>query len=119
MSIVARISLPGIDALDSTDPRDFSLFADSDNVLIKEKARGSQSINNGYNATIAHNLGYVPQCYVWAQSPTTGRYRSIHGYSVNAAWFFYVDDTNLIIGNRSGATRTAKYFILYDDISQP
>ena len=116
MSLTARISLPGIDALGTNDPRDFALFADSDNILIKEKARGSSSINNGYNATIAHNLGYVPLCYVWAQSPTSGRYRVVHGFSVNAAWFFYVDSTNLIIGNRSGATRTAKYFIFYDDI---
>jgi len=116
MSIIARVSLPGIDALGSTDPRDFALFADSDNILIKEKARGTVSIADGYNETIAHNLGYFPHVYVWAQSPTSGRWRLVNGYTINGSWRFYVNETNLIIGNRSGATRSATYFIFYDDI---
>jgi len=114
MSITARISLPGIDALSSSDPRDFSLFADSDNILIKEKARGTVSINNGYNTTIAHNLGYLPHFYVYGPL-ASGKVEVINGYNIYGDWLAYADTTNLYIGNRSGATRTATYFIFYDN----
>ena len=62
-----RISLPGKDALVSTDPRDFSLFADQDNVLIKEHSRGAGSLANGDSATITHSLGYIPHYFAYIQ----------------------------------------------------
>jgi len=60
MAIKARVSLPTFDALTETDINNYSLYADSDNVLLKERASGAGDLNNGETDTITHSSGYIP-----------------------------------------------------------
>lgn len=118
MTKVIRVALDGYNALTNTDPSRYSLFSDSDNVLIKEKARGSGTIAAGSTATIAHNLGYVPIFLAWGQVGTT-RYRAINYYELQSGiWRAYADTTNLYILNFTGNSYTGyKYYIFYDNVT--
>lgn len=116
MAQTIRVSLSGVNALTDSDVRNYALFADSDNVLIKEKARGSSSVNNGATLTVAHGLSYTPHVFVYTETATAGRYKLSNGYDVLQPFTVYVDGTNLKVTNNSGATRTVKYFIFYDNI---
>lgn len=64
-----HISLPGYNALTDTDPDHFSLYTDADNILVKEFTRGASTFPTSYpySITVAHNLGYVPLFYAFAQ----------------------------------------------------
>ncbi len=66
MSQTMRVSLPGYDCLTDGTIDHYSVYADTDNVLIKEQARGTLSVANGYNGTISHALGYVPFSLVYS-----------------------------------------------------
>ena len=102
-----RISLPTIDALEvSPDPRDYSLLADDDNILIKEHSRGS--ITNGANIT--HDLGYLPHFYVYGE--VSGRMQIANGHNLFGPWkTLAYEDVLQIFG-----TGECRYFIFYDDI---
>lgn len=56
MTKVIRISLPGYDATTDTDPNHYALYADQDNVLLKEHSRGTLTPGG----SVSHNLGYIP-----------------------------------------------------------
>jgi len=118
MAQSVRISLATYNALTDTDPRHYSLFADQDNVLIKEKARGNSSVVNGATLSVTHSLGYSPDFFVYAETSTAGRYRVNNGYDIpGAAIKSYVNNTYLKVLNQLGATRTIKYYIFYDNIN--
>lgn len=66
---VIRITLPDpgggyYDPFTDTNLDHYSLYSDTDNVLIKEKAHGSGHMNDGSGGfeklTVSHNLGYIP-----------------------------------------------------------
>jgi hypothetical protein len=116
MPNVVRVALPGYNALTDTNLDHFALYTDQDNVLIKEHSRNSQSVNNGNSLTVNHNLGYTPQCLVYNETATPGRYKLSNGYDVLLPVRSSVNDTSLIVFNNSGATRIIKYFIFYDNI---
>lgn len=120
-----KVSLQGYDALTDTNIRHFALWALStdtnDNVLIKEKTRGSSSVGNGWanRLQIAHGLSYVPFCLVFYEK-TSGEYVKVFGSpydpsSVGA--YFTIDGTYLTMVNESGSTKTFKYYIFYDQMS--
>jgi hypothetical protein len=109
MSVI-RVALPGYDALTDTDPQHFSLFSDTDNVLIKEFDRGS---GNG-NATINHNLGYVPFFLVYTDIGG-GRFRVVNAQNpLGGGPQVYTTTTDLIIANNAGADY--QYYIFYDNV---
>lgn len=123
MTLRARISLPTYDALTDTNPDHYALFADQDNILIKEFTRGSGSIvlNNGTPPyTIAHNLGYVPffLVFVFDTSVLPNKWKLLPHYAGGASvppFAGLADTTNLYLYNYYGTT-TFKWYIFYDFI---
>jgi len=121
MPNVLRVIAPqyaGNDALTDKDPSHFSLFSDSDNVLIKEFARGNGNIGLNLTATIAHNLGYVPLFIVYAQI-ADGRYRISSAFDpLGSGWRAQADSTNLYIRNSYSADfPNYYYYIFYDNFT--
>ena len=60
MTQTIRVSLPGFNAGTDTNIDHYSVYSDSDNILIKEKTRGTVNVANGATGTVAHGLGYIP-----------------------------------------------------------
>lgn len=111
MSNVIRVALDGINALTDSDSSHYSLFSDSDNVLIKEFARGS---GNG-DATISHNLGYIPLFLVYTEV-SSGRFRIVNAQSpLGGGTQVYATTTTLVITNNTGIDY--QYYIFYDNMS--
>jgi len=107
-----RISLPTIDALEaSPDPRDYSLLADEDNILIKEHSRGV--LPDG--GSVEHNLGYLPHYYAYAQV-TSGRMQIATSYDPNKATRSIITEVDLTISGAAEFDGNARYFIFHDNI---
>ena len=117
MPQVAKIALPGNNALTETDPDKFALYVDQlvDYVLVKEKASATVNVPNG-QTLIAHGLGYVPFCAVWAEE-SSGVWRRIYGYPIDGNLYFRVGTTQVLLGNFSGADVLFSYHIFYDNIT--
>jgi len=117
MTQTIRISKSGYEALTESNIYNYSLYSDSDNVLIKELSRGSGTVSLHSEATIAHNLSYIPYFLVYAQV-SSGRFRVANMFDpLGSGWRSYVDTINLYIGNEYDSTNTTyKYFIFYDDM---
>lgn len=116
-----KIALPGYDAFQDTDPNHFALYVDQDEpldyVLIKEKAVGTVSINGSSSQNIAHNLGYVPMCLVFAEI-STGVWRRLFSRAIDGYGpYFTVDATNLTLYNDSGSAKQFSYHIFLDNIT--
>lgn len=117
MAFTMRVSLPGYDALTDGTIDHYSLYADSDNVLIKEERRGTVALAYNSIGTISHNLGYLPFYLVYSEvSP--GRYRINNSFDpVGGGWRAYTGTANLVIENRYGTAGTAsRYYIFYDNV---
>lgn len=113
-----RATLSGYDALTDSDPDGFSLYADSDWILVKEKDRDSGSVSFGNSDTISHSLGYIPAYMVWGEI-ASGRYRLVNsGDPIGGGWSSYSTTSNLVIENSYSSTYTDyRYYIFYDDMS--
>ena len=118
MTQTIRVSLPGADALTETDLDKYALYADSDNVLIKEHSRGAGTLGWNVSGTITHSLGYVPAYMVYTEVGSN-TYRIVNAQNpVGGGWKAYANTTELIIFNGFSATYTGyKYYIFYDDMS--
>lgn len=119
MSSVLRAALTGYNAFTETEPDNFSLYSDEDYILIKEKARGSVVVTAGGSQTIAHGLAYIPMVLVFMEradgtTGTAGRWELLGGDDSNAVCSIEVTTTNLIIRNGGSNSKTAKYYIFYD-----
>ena len=120
MPQVAKIALPGNNALTETDPDKFALYVDQlvDYVLIKEKASATVNVPNG-TTLISHGLDYVPFCLVWAEI-TSGTWRKLFSTPIFSggtdAWF-EVDSTNLELHNSTASAMNFSYHIFYDNIT--
>lgn len=112
MGKTIRVSLSGYNALTDTDIDHYSLYADSDNILIKEKTRGSVSVANGSTETISHGLSYVPFVMAYVQIDSS-RYW-LYGFNIYFDYNIKIDATNLYLINDSSTTRTFNYYIFYD-----
>lgn len=109
-----RVSLPGYNALTDGTIDHYSVYADNDNILIKEEARGTITLSNNSFGTITHNLGYVPyaQCYM----KNGNNFENIAGGDLyNDAQKFYVGTNSLVVANFTGGTKTFYYYIFYDN----
>jgi len=115
MGQTMRVSLPGYDAGTDTNLDHFALYADTDNVLIKEKVRGTSTLANGATGTIIHSLGYVPTTLAFVQS-SAGRWAQVLSDPVGtySKAVMAGDGTNIYLTNYSGGTATFKYIIFYD-----
>ena len=117
-----KVSLQGYDAIDDQDINHFALWASSDdtedNVIIKEKIRGSSSVPTGYanKVEIAHGLAYIPLVLVFAEE-SSGVYVKLYGADSFDPFYWFIDDTYLHLVNVSGTTKTFKYYIFYDQLA--
>lgn len=116
MAKVIRVANPGVDALASDNPKDFSLFTDgtTDHILIKEKSRGVQSVASFSNWSINHNLGYFPMFMGFAQIGS--EFQWIYGNSLYDPWSMYSTINTLTIENVDTVSRTFGQFIFYDNL---
>lgn len=106
MTQVIRVSLPGKD-VSSTDPNDFALFADQDNVLLKEKARGNLASGGSYS----HNLGYLP-FYLTYGDIGGGKYQLATGFDAISG----IPRTRTTANILKTAGGAMKYFVFYDNM---
>lgn len=113
MSQTMRVSLPGYDALTDGTVDHYSVYADSDNILIKEKTRGSINIASSGSGTVAHGLGYVPLFFAYRTEGGTRVLISGGDISSSFSGYASVGTSNLFIKNNSGSA-TFNYFIFYD-----
>lgn len=112
-----KIALPGYDAFTDTDPNHFALYVDQsvDYILIKEKLKATVSVSSTTN--IAHNLGYVPYCLVFAEV-STGVWKKLFSTPIDGSGFWFeINDTNLVLRNTSGGAKDFQYHIFYDNIT--
>jgi hypothetical protein len=119
MGMTMRVSLPGYDALTDGTIDHYSLYADTDNILIKEKARGTVGLDWDRDGTITHSLGYTPFYLVYSPITTSGRYRISNSFDpIGGGWRAYVDTASLYIYNGYGtsAGSISKYYIFYDNV---
>jgi len=118
MSNVIRVATSGNNALTDTDITHFSIFSDSDNVLIKEHSRGAGTIAYTSSETITHSLGYVPFFLVYGEV-ATNKYRVANAQSpLGGGWKAYATTTTLVITNNYHADYTGyQYYIFYDNMS--
>lgn len=118
MAKALLISLPGYDALLETDPDHFAVKADEDNIIIKEKERGSGTLGLGSSATINHALAYIPFYLVYTLI-SAGRYRVSNGFaSLSNGWQTYATTSDLVITNNYSATYgDYQYYVFHDNMN--
>lgn len=115
MAMTIRVSLPGYNALTDTDPRHFSLFADSDNVLIKEFARGAADA--GTSNEITHGLGYIPFYIIMGKISTT-KWAITNSYDpLGALWVNYATTNKIYFDPGASSHDNYKYYVFYDNFS--
>ncbi len=114
MTYTMRVSLVGNDAGTTTDIDKFSVYADSDNILIKEKTRGTVTVDPTSNGTVAHGLSYIP--YFIAISDSSGTKTTLSGGELSTDLPFSVqaDTTDIVFRNSSAGTIDFQYFIFHD-----
>lgn len=125
MSNTVRVALTGYNALTETDIDNFSLYADIDNILIKRKTLGTNTITDGSptTLTIAHNLNYIPFFLAYGDVFSTGEWKLINNrYDLFTlpAELAAVDTTNLYIYNYGGhasGNLPVVYEIFYDNMN--
>ena len=113
MSRVLRVALAGYNAKEDTDPSHYSVFSDSDNILIKEQSRGAGTISGSF-IEITHNLGYVPFYLVYGLV-ASGVYQWVGDYTLHHTWKCYATTTKLVLFV-SGSFKDYKYFIFHDEV---
>ena len=119
MKQVIKVALPGYNAETDTNPDHFALYVNPDEavdyILIKEKSKATVSVNGTEN--IAHGLGYVPFCLVFAET-STGVWRKLFSVALDGSgYWFEIDNTNLVLQNTTGTPTNFSYHIFYDEIA--
>lgn len=108
-----RVSLPGYDCLTDGTIDHYSIYADSDNILIKEQTRGTIVVP-GFDGSVAHNLGYIPFYLVYGET-SSGNYQLVNSFNIYADWQVSANTTHLLFSNR-GSGSVATYYIFYDNL---
>jgi len=116
MGYTIRVGLTGYNALTDTNPDHYALYTDGDNILVKEKARGTIDISAHSGDTVAHGLPYIPLSFGFIEI-SSGVWRRIYGQTIVADYEFQVDDTYLYFHNGSGSEVTFSYYIFYDQLT--
>lgn len=112
-----RISKPGFNVLTDPDIFNYSLFADSDNILIKEFARGTGQLDLHEEIEITHGLGYIPSYLVYGEVDTN-KFRATNWYSLfSGVWRAYATTSELIIRNEfNNSFKNFRYYIFHDEV---
>ena len=116
--VTMRVSLPGYDCLTDGTIDHYSIYADTDNILIKEYARGSISVGTLATGTVAHNFGYPPMSMGFAKiiSGTLNQYQWLYGNGYFNYYYSYSSTANVYFVNAGPFQTTAyKYYIFYDN----
>lgn len=113
MGKTIRVSLPTYDAIEDTNVDHYALFADEDNVLIKEFARGVISVPHGGSAEITHNLGYIP-FFAFFVNIGGGVYQLGWLYNPDSGNNAYATTSVIHFSHTSGSDRDFLYYIFYD-----
>ena len=116
MGITVRVTTPENDALTDTNIDHYSIYADSDNVLIKEFARGTINVGSVATGTVAHNLGYIP--FFAAYQNDGSRDSWCYGAGATEAYEVSADTSNIYLKNKFTTTQTFKYYIFYDEVNK-
>lgn len=118
MKNVIRVALSGYNALTDANIDHYSLYSDSDNVLIKEKARGSGNANFYAYTDITHSLNYLPFYLAYTQI-SSGRYKISNAYDpIGVGWKVYTSTTKLTFQNEYSSTyKGYRYYIFYDKMN--
>lgn len=111
-----RWSLETYNALTDTNPDHFALFADQDNILIKEKVRGSISVSGFGSQNIAHGLTYIPLVFVFGNM-VGDEWTLLGGDSGNIYAHIELNTTNIVIVNSSSVAHLFKYYLFYDQVA--
>jgi len=107
-----RVSLPGYNALTDSNIDHFALYADSNNILIKEKTRGNVNVDASSTYSVSHGLSYIPLFMVYAQD---GNYRYwVFGESIYSGFGTYANSSNIYLKNYTSASKNFRYYIFYD-----
>lgn len=111
-----RVSLPSYNALTDGTVDHYALFADTDNILIKEKTRGTINIGGYASGTITHGLGYIPYSIIFAKSGSN--FYNIAGAELGSGFqaYYTTGTSNIIITHDDSGTITFYYYIFYDDV---
>lgn len=119
MSKGVKVALPGYNAETDTNPAHFSLYVDGtlDHILVKEKSRGTQSVNSGSTANVAHSLGYYPFNMVYVDIGG-GEYEWVYNAFGGAfnPFYSYVTTANLVLGNQDASARDFTHIIFHDQL---
>lgn len=122
MPKVLKVALPGYNAETDTNPAHFSLYVDGtlEHVLIKEKTRGSESVNASSSDNIAHGLAYYPHTWQFVET-SSGEFAWVHNdfsalFSTDHPFYSYVTTSNLVLGNADSSARTFTYLIFHDQL---
>lgn len=119
MSYTIRVSLPGYNALTDTNPDHYALYTDSNWILIKEKARGSDTLSYGSADTISHGLSYVPMVFVWGEDSSGDLIfqGTPNNFSAQEQWYVQIDSSNVTITQAVGIGNfDYNYYIFYDEL---
>ena len=114
MTQTIRVSLPGFNAGTDTNIDHYSVYSDSDNILIKEKTRGTVNVANGATGTVAHGLGYIPFVMGYGNVGCKLSYLTGSDTSIPLPVSMTLDSTNIYFVNDYSGTVTFKYFVFYD-----
>ncbi len=118
MGFTIRVTTPGYDALTDVTPDHYSLLSDSDNILIKEKVRGTISVAAGSNGTVAHNLGYIP--FVVSNYKEGDNYIKCYG-QISASAInrpgYNLGTSNIIFVNTGTVSLVFSYYLFYDNLT--
>lgn len=113
MGQTIRVSTPGNNALTDTNYDHYSLYADQDNVLIKEYARGTLSVAGTSQGTVAHNFGYIPHHMGYGSSGS--KWYWLNGPGIYNIAEIAATTANLIFKNNTLSSMTFRYYIFYDN----
>ena len=116
MTWTVRVSTPGNNCLTDTNRDHYALYADEDNILIKEKSRGTINVTSAVPGTITHSLGYIP--YVLAFAKFGGTQAFVTGKDLSSTYPNYqqIGTANVIFRTSAAGTVTFSYYIFYDQI---
>lgn len=111
----------GNNAFTDTNPDNFALYVDPDEevdyILIKEKEKDTIEVGASSTVNIAHNLGYVPFCLVFAET-SAGVFRKLFSVALDGSGlWFEVNSTNLVLRNTTAGAVNFSYHIFYDKIA--
>ena len=119
MAHTIRVSLAGYNALTDTNPDHYALVADENWILIKEAARGSDTLAYAASDTIAHGLGYVPMVFVWGEDSSGDLIMQglANTQSLQEMWIVEIDSTNVTVTCAVGlGDWDYSYYIFYDKL---